>query len=76
MKPEIGLGDICTPKTFAENHPNLFDGPGCPKMDYLVRTRHLNGLSDCGAIVEPAHRRPMIVPPKFLSWLLSRKRAA
>ena len=76
MKTEIGLDDIVSPKDFEAKHPNLFDGPGCPKMEYLVRTRHLNGLSDCGAIIEPAHRRPMIVPPKFLQWLLNRKKAA
>lgn len=76
MDKEIGLGDIVTPKVFEKEHPNLFEGEGTPKMEYLVRTRQLNGLSDCGAIVEPANRRPMIVPSKFLQWLLNRKKAA
>jgi hypothetical protein len=70
---EIGFDDIATPAQVAEDHPELFNKSGCPKMDYLVRTRKLNGLSDCGAIIEPAARRPMIVKPKFLAWLLARK---
>ena len=76
MNEEIGLKDIEAPKEFEKQHPNLFEGEGKPSLEYLLRTRHLNGLSDCGAVVEPVHRRPMIVPPKFLQWLLSRKRAA
>jgi hypothetical protein len=73
MAEEILLCDICTPARFVENNPNLFEGEGTPKMDTLVRNRHVNGLSDVGAIIEPAQRRPMIVIPKFLKWMLSRK---
>ena len=76
MKEEIGLDDICTPAKFEETYPNLFLEEGTPKMDTLLRGRHANGLTDCGAIVEPVQRRPMVVPPKFLKWLLARKRAA
>ena len=75
MNEEIGLKDIEAPKVFEKQHPNLFEGEGKPSLDYLLRTRHLNGLSDCGAVVEPVQRRPLIVPPKFLKWLLSRKQA-
>ena len=73
---EIRLDDICTPSVFEKEHPNLFEGEGTPTMETLIRTRHLNGLADCGAIVEPAQRRPMVVKPKFLAWLLHRKKAA
>jgi hypothetical protein len=73
---EIGLEDICSPSEFEQQYRNLFEGEGKPSLDYLIRTRHLNGLSDCGAVIEPAQRRPLIVPPKFLNWLLSRKKAA
>jgi len=45
-------------------------------MEYLVRTRHLNGLSKAGAIIEPVQRRPMVVKSKFLQWMLSRQSAA
>ena len=76
MHEGIQLGDICTPAKFVEANPNLFEGEGTPTMDTLLRGRHANGLSDCGAIIEPVQRRPMIVPPKFLRWMLSRKRAA
>ena len=72
---EIGFDDIATPAQVVKEYPELFDKPGCPTMAYLVRTRHLNGLVDAGAIIEPAARRPMIVKPKFLQWLLSRKKA-
>ena len=73
---DISFDDIATPAQVVKDHPELFNKPGCPKMDYLVRTRHLNGLADCGAIIEPAARRPMIVKPRFLKWMLNRKRAA
>ena len=76
MADEINFNDICVPRQFEKECPHLFQGEGAPKMETLIRTRHLNGLSDCGAIIEPAQRRPMIVKPKFLKWLLSRKRAA
>ena len=75
MNADVGFDDICRPAQFAEENPHLFDQPGCPKMEYLIRTRHLNGLADCGAVIEPAARRPMIVKPKFLKWMLSRKSA-
>ena len=76
MNEEIGLCDICTPTQFAKENPNLFEGEGTATIDTLVRGRHANGLTDAGAIVEVAQRRPMIVKPKFLKWLLSRKKAA
>ena len=76
MNEEIGLSDICTPAKFEKDHPNLFEGKGSTAMDTLIRNRHANGLTDCGAIVEPVQRRPMVVPPKFLRWLLGQKRAA
>ena len=72
---EIGFEDLATPAQMVKDNPELFDGPGCPKMGYLIRTRRLNGLADCGAVIEPAARRPMIVKPKFLKWMLSRKHA-
>ena len=73
MAEAISFEDIVTPKDFEEQNPNLFAGKGTPKIDYLVRTRHLNGLADAGAVIEPAARRLMIVKPKFLKWMLSRK---
>ena len=71
MEEIIGFEDICTPAQFEKEFQHLF-GKGAPNMKYLIRTRRLNGLSDCGAVVEPVERRPMIVKPKFLRWLLSR----
>ena len=76
MADEITFDDVCRPSQFVEEFPHLFNQSGCPKMEYLIRTRHLNGLTDCGAIVEPVHRRPMFVKTNFLLWLLSIKTAA
>ena len=76
MADKITLEDVCRPSQFVDEFPHLFNQPGCPKMEYLLRTRQINGLSDCGAVVEPVQRRPMIVKPKFLKWLLARKRSA
>jgi len=70
------LGDIVTPAKFERDHPDFFTGKGTPSMEYLIRTRHTNGLADCGAVVEPVKRRPLIVVPKFVGWVLSRKNAA
>ena len=75
MNEEISLNDICSPAEFVKAYPNLFEGEGKPTMDTMLRGRHANGLTDAGAIVEPVQRRPMIVKPRFLRWLLSRKRA-
>ena len=74
MADSINLNDICTPAKCEELYPELFAQPGSPSMKYLIRTRHLNGLSDCGAVIEPVHRRPLVVIPKFLKWMLNRKR--
>ena len=73
---EVKLSDICSPGKFEQEYPNLFEGEGTPTMETLVRGRRVNGLTDAGAVIEPAQRRPMIVKPKFLKWLLNRKRAA
>lgn len=75
MADQIDFSDICRPTQFMDEYPHLFNQPGCPRMSYLIRTRHLNGLSDCGAVIEPVQRRPMIVKPRFLEWLLERHHA-
>lgn len=75
MTDYVNFEDICPPSQFVDENPHLFNRAGCPKMDYLIRLRHLNGLSDCGAVIEPVQRRPMIVKPKFLAWMLDRKLA-
>ena len=72
----IQLSDLRTPAVFKKEYQNLFDGKGSCSLEYLIRTRHINGLMDCGAIVEPVERRPLVNPPKFLEWLLNRKKVA
>ena len=72
MIETVNILDICTPAQFEKDNPNLFSGSGSPKMRTLIRSRHINGLVACGAIVEPVQRRPMIVKPRFLKWLLCR----
>ena len=70
------LDDIVPPAQFERDNPHLFSGKGSLSMEYLIRTRHTNGLSDCGAVIEPVKRRPQVVIPKFIEWVLSRKSAA
>jgi len=70
------LKDLRTPDAFQKENPNLFAGKGASSLNYLLRTRHINGLGDCGAVLEPAARRLLINPPKFLEWLLNRKKVA
>lgn len=75
MTETITLADVLTPVKFEQENPHLFEGEGTPSLEYLIRTRHINGLSASGAIIEPVQRRPMVVRPKFLEWLLSRSAA-
>ena len=75
MNATITLADLLTPAQFEQENSHLFEGEGTPSLEYLIRTRHINGLSECGAVIEPVQRRPMIVRPKFLGWLLNRKAA-
>ena len=76
MAENIGFDDIRTPARFEQEHPELFDGKGSASLEYIMRTRKINGLLDSGAVVEPVERRPLIVVPKFLAWLLARHQAA
>jgi len=76
MIDEITFSDVCSPEEFRKENPHLFDHPGRPKLEYLLRTRHINGLSECGAVIEPVQCRPLIVKPKFLEWMLNRTSAS
>ena len=75
MDINITLADVVTPAQFEQENPHLFDGEGTPSLEYLIRTRRINGLANCGAVIEPVQRRPMVVRPKFLEWLLSKNAA-
>ena len=53
MADEINFEDVCPPEQLLEEQPHLFNQPGCPSLEYMIRTRHTNGLSDYGAVIEP-----------------------
>jgi len=63
------LSDIFRPDTIAENNPKLFT---YKQLEWMLKHRMENGLSDSGAVVKVSNKL-YIHLPKFLEWFLSRK---
>ena len=54
---------------FVECHPDLFtDG----QMNWLIRNREQNGLSEAGAVLQVG-RKIYINKPKFLEWFMGQR---
>jgi len=63
------LNDICTPAILVKENPQILTEP---QVNWLIKTRHRNGLSDTGAILKIS-RKLYINKPLFLDWLLKQK---
>jgi len=63
------LNDIYTPAMFAKEHPQILTEP---QVNWLIKTRHKNGLSEIGAVLKIS-RKIYINKPLFLDWLLKQK---
>ena len=61
--------DLIKPEDLTRDRPDLFSNA---KMKWLIRQRHLNGLSDAGAVIK-CGRTILIVRSKFYEWLLANK---
>ena len=69
--PQTTLDDVCTPKTLAKENPDLFtDG----QVNWLIKTRHKNGLSDTDAVLKISGKL-YLRKSKFFDWFLRQKAA-
>jgi hypothetical protein len=65
------LDDVCTPKTLAKENPDLFtDG----QVNWLIKTRHKNGLAETGAILKIS-RKIYLKKSIFIDWFMQQKAA-
>ncbi len=61
--------DIVTPEDFAQERSDIFTKA---KLQWLIRQRQQNGLSESNAVVK-CGRTILIVRSKFYEWLLANK---
>mgnify|MGYP000627300347 CR=1 FL=1 len=69
MKHELLLKDIQTPESLVEGYPELFT---TPQVNWLLKTRHKNGLADTGAVLKIS-RKLYIHTPMFMAWFMKQK---
>ncbi len=65
------LDDVVTIDTLQAEHPNLFSKP---QLNWLLKTRHKNGLEQLGAILKIS-RKLYIKKSIFIDWFLEQKAA-
>ena len=61
--------DLVTPEDFVQERPDIFTKA---KLQWLIRQRQQNGLSESNAVVK-CGRTILIVRSKFYEWLLANK---
>ena len=57
--------DLTTPDGMSEKFPEILP---YWRMRYLLRDRDINGLTECGAVLQKG-RRLIVVKPRFFEWL-------
>jgi len=67
--PQTTLIDACTPRTLAKENPQLFTES---QINWLIKTRHKNGLADSGAILKIS-RKIYIKKSLFFDWFMQQK---
>ena len=63
------LDDVVTIETLHAAHPDLFTKP---QISWLLKTRHINGLSHLGAVLKIS-RKLYIKKSLFVNWFLEQK---
>ena len=63
------LEDVVTVDTLQEAYPDLFTKP---QLSWLLKTRHINGLSHLGAVLKIS-RKLYIKKSIFIDWFLKQK---
>jgi hypothetical protein len=67
----VQLTDIVSPELLVEENPDLFP-KGKGSLDWAIRNRDRNGLSEAGAVIL-ANGKLMLVRPRYLRWLLTHR---
>jgi len=65
------LSDVCTTEALVKENPNLFTKS---QLDWLLKTRHRNGLFESGAILKIS-RKLYLNKPVFINWFMNQKAA-
>lgn len=63
------LDDVVTVDTLQAEHPDLFTKP---QLNWLLKTRHKNGLDQLGAILKIS-RKLYVRKSIFIDWFLKQK---
>jgi len=69
--PQTTLIDACTPSTLVKENPDLFTES---QINWLIKTRHKNGLADTGAVLKIS-RKIYIKKSLFFDWFMQQKAA-
>jgi len=69
LTPRTLLDDVVTIDTLQEAYPDLFTKP---QLSWLLKTRHINGLSHLGAVLKIS-RKLYIKKSIFIDWFLTQK---
>ena len=69
--PSTTLVDVCTPKTLAKENPDTLTES---QINWLIKTRHKNGLAESGAILKIS-RKIYLKKSKFFDWFMQQKAA-
>jgi len=69
LTPQSLLDDVVTIDTLQEAYPDLFTKP---QLSWLLKTRHINGLSHLGAVLKIS-RKLYIKKSIFIDWFLTQK---
>jgi len=69
VRTQTALDDLVTIDTLQEAHPDLFTKP---QLSWLLKTRHINGLSHLGAVLKIS-RKLYIKKSIFIDWFLTQK---
>ncbi len=69
VKHQITLNDVCTPETLANEYPELFTKS---QINWLIKTRHKNGLAETGAILKISHKI-YLQRTKLFEWFKGQK---
>lgn len=71
MQQQTTLDDVCTPEALAQENSNLFTKS---QVNWLVKTRHKNGLAETGAILKIS-RKIYINKSMFIDWFMQQTAA-
>jgi hypothetical protein len=69
--PSTTLNDVCTAKALVKENPDLFTEG---QINWLINTRHKNGLAETGAILKIS-RKIYLKKSIFFDWFMQQKAA-